>query len=335
MAGTILITGASGYVGGQILNELLKHGYDVRLVARSEQSADKAISNFPGMASRFSKAIVPDITKAEAYKDAFDGVTGVIHTASPFVLHPDDNVKDLLEPAVNASLAILQAAHEWGHQVTRVVATSSFASINDVLKAQRVGYQYDEKDWNPMTWEEASTAPGVVAYCASKALAERAMWDYVRDNKPKFTLATICPPWVFGPYAHEITSTKHLSESLGQLHSMIGASDVPPFDFGGCADSREVASAHVLALEKPEAAGERFLVGQEFRFQMAADVARAAFPQVKDRIPEGQPGYKEPAYNVDGSKATRVLGLQYRPVEETLKDSFAQILHAMEVEGTA
>ncbi|KEY64222.1 hypothetical protein S7711_03509 [Stachybotrys chartarum IBT 7711] len=336
MSGTILVTGASGYVGGHIVSAALTRGYSVRVVARTASSASTAISKFPSFESKLSSAIVPDITSVDAFAGAgiFDGVVGIIHTASPFVLNPEDNVKELLEPAINGSVAILEAAKRWGKDVKTVVATSSFASINDVLKGKREGYKYDEKDWNPMTFEEASTAPGVVAYCASKALAEKAMWDWVRDNSPAFTLTTICPPWVFGPYHYDLQDTKKLSESLGLLNGLIGASTLPDFDFGGFADVREVAEAHLLALEKPEAAGQRFLVGQEFRYQRVVDTVRAAFPELKDRVPAGTPGYKEPAYEVDGSKVGEVLGLKYRSLEETMIDTFKQLLAARKIEGT-
>jgi nucleoside-diphosphate-sugar epimerase len=323
---TILITGASGYVGGQIIKEALQKGYNVRIAARTEASALKAIADFPDFKAKLSHVIVPDITKPEGFEHAFDGVAGIIHTASPFTLAPEDNVKDLLEPAINGSTAILKAAKTWGSSVTRVVVTSSFASILDLSQGKREGYVYSEKDWNPTTFEQAAVADGTVAYCASKGLAEKAMWDWIKENNPGFTLTSICPPWVFGPYAHKPKDAKSLTPSVGALLSLNGAKELHPFDFGGYSDVRDVAAAHVLALENPEAAGERFLTGQDFRYQLAADVIRANFPEIKDNVPEGQPGFKEPAYVLDGSKVTKVLGVKYRPFEETIVDTFSQLL---------
>ncbi|RYO84985.1 hypothetical protein DL762_005396 [Monosporascus cannonballus] len=330
---TLLITGATGFVGGQIVREALEKGYHVRMAVRSKASAKKAISYFPEHAAQLSSVTVPDITKVESYKDALGGITGIIHTASPFVLNPEDNVKDLLEPAINGSVAILEAAKRWGPSVTRVVVTSSFASIVDLNQGTRAGYTYDEKDWNPMTFEEASKADGVTAYCASKALAEKVMWDWAEKNKPQFGLVAICPPWVFGPYAHELRDTKHLGESLAVMWGIAETKEIPPFDFGGCADSRDVAAAHILALEAPEAAGQRFLVGQSFRYQTAVDIARDKFPQLG--LPKGNPGYVEPAYALDGSKASRILGLKYRALAETVTDMYGQLLNASQIEQSA
>lgn len=330
---TLLITGASGFLGGHLIKTALDKGYHVCATARSDASAKKIANEFPQHAAQLSYAIVPDMTKADSYETALRGISGIIHSASPFVLQPKDNVKDLLEPAIQGALAILEAAHKWGRSVKRIVLTSSHASVCDLTKGKRPGYVYNEKDWNPITFEEAAGADGVVAYCASKTLAERAAWDWVAKNKPKFDLVTITPPWIFGPYVTELTSTKHLGESIHLLYSMLDAKDVLPFDFGGFADVREVAAAHILSYETPSAGGQRFWIGQNFNYQSAVDAARAQIPELRSRLPEGKPGVVEDTYTVDGSKATRELGLKYRSLAETVKDTYAQILHAEAVEA--
>lgn len=48
---------------------------------------------------------------------------------------------------------------------------------------------------------------------ASKTLAERAAWDFVRTERPNFTLSTINPPMVYGPVAHT-TTLKSLNQSV-------------------------------------------------------------------------------------------------------------------------
>ncbi|KAL6414177.1 NAD dependent epimerase/dehydratase [Ilyonectria robusta] len=332
-SGTLLITGASGYLGGHLVGTALDKGYNVRATARSESSAKKIIDQFPQYKAQLSTAIVPDMTDAKSYEHHLEGVVGILHSASPFVLKPEDNVKDLLEPAIHGSVAILEAAKQWGPSVRRVVITSSHASVCDLGKGKRPGYVYDEKDWNPVTFEEAAVADGVVAYCASKALAEKAAWDWVAKNEPKFDLVTITPPWIFGPYVTELTNTKGISESLQLLYGIIGATEVPPFDFGGFADAREVAAAHVLGFEVPEAGGQRFWVGQNFNYQSAVDAAREQIPELRSRMPVGQPGVVEDTYTVDGSKATRVLGLKYRTLAETVKDTYEQLLRAEAAEA--
>lgn len=79
--------------------------------------------------------------------------------------------------------------------MTRVVITSSFAAVTQVDEHPAV---YDESQWNPVTYEEGM-ADHSKTYLVSKALAERAVWSFMTESRPNFSLATICPPWVFGP----------------------------------------------------------------------------------------------------------------------------------------
>lgn len=76
--------------------------------------------------------------------------------------------------------------------------TSSFAAINDREKGLRPGYVYSEKDWNPVSPEEAVKS-ATVGYAASKAFAERAAWDFVKEEKPNFELTTVCSRLVLFP----------------------------------------------------------------------------------------------------------------------------------------
>ncbi|KAI0104525.1 NAD(P)-binding protein [Daldinia grandis] len=339
--GTILVTGAGGYVGGQIVREALESGYKVRITARTESSAARTISHFPSYTSSLSFTVVPDMTILESYAPAFaDGsIEGIVHSASPLNFNPKDNVRDLLDPATKGATTILEAALKYGGgKVRRVVSTSSFAAVVDPEKGTWPGHSYDEKDWNPVTWDGAVKAKKVIAYVSSKALAERAMWAWM-DAHPDagFTLATICPPWVFGPYAHALSSTAAISESVALLNNIIDSPSVPAFDFGGYADSREVAAAHIRALEVPEAAGQRFLIGQDFRYQAAVDAAREALPEARERLPVGKVGDWSPedAYRIDGSKAVRVLGLKYGTLKDTVVETYRELFRARALESKA
>ncbi|KAL7904941.1 NAD(P)-binding protein [Trichoderma velutinum] len=334
----ILITGSTGYLGGHLVKEALTRGHSVRAVVRTESSFKKLAAQFPQYASKLSHVIVSDITTPEAFEGAFEDVVGVIHSASPFNLEPKNNEEDLLKPAIKGCVAILDAALRYGKGVKRVVVTSSHASVADTSKGLRPGYVYNEKDWNHMTYEQAAdqATDGVTAYCASKALAERAVWKWADEHSDApFDVVTITPPWIFGPYVTELTSTAHLSESVRLIYNLLGAKEVPVFDFGGYADVREVGAAHLLALEVPAAGGQRFWVGQSLRWQAVVDVGREEFPELRSRLPEGKPGWREDAYGVDGSKAERVLGLKYLTFKETIKDTFAQLLSAERAEATA
>ena len=227
----ILLTGASGFVAAHILHSLLHHGYDVRGTVRSEAAADRVRKThghlIEGKQSRLTFAIVPDVASPGAFNDAVKDVDGVIHTASPFAVEVADNERDLLLPAIRGTTEIIQAVQSYAPQVKRVVITSSFASIIDTSLGDRPGYTYSEKDWNPITYDQAKVADGSTAYCASKAFAERAAWDFVEEKKPNFSLATICPPMIYGPLEND-ANLAHLNTSSADIYRFMNGSAKEP-----------------------------------------------------------------------------------------------------------
>ena len=66
-----------------------------------------------------------------------------------------------------------------------------------------------------MTMEEVLQDPtnAYRAYRASKTFSERAAWQFMEDEKPNFTLTTMCPPFVFGPTVFPLTSGESLNTS--------------------------------------------------------------------------------------------------------------------------
>lgn len=192
--------------------------------------------------------------------------------------------------------------------------TSSFAAIVNLNKGNRPGYTYSEDDWNPETYEVAKSSSWRVAYCASKALAERAAWNYIEQKKPHFSLSTICPPKVFGPTANATISATSLPISAQEIFHLIhgNATDIPPTSFWGWVDVRDVAIAHVRALESTEAANQRYFITEgRYSYQQICDILHASprIPEpVKAKIPVGTPGGGYPGsdiYNVNNSKSKK------------------------------
>ena len=134
-----------------------------------------------------------------------------------------NNERDLLDPATKGTKEALKAIQKDAPQVKRVVIISSFASIMDLRQGNRPGYTYSEKDWNPVTYEQAKSGDVVAAYCASKTLAEKAAWDFVKTEKPNFDLATICPPMVYGPLDH-VADLDHLNTSSADIFRFMNVS---------------------------------------------------------------------------------------------------------------
>ena len=337
MVETILISGANGFVAANAIKELLTNGYAVKGQVRSEASAAKVKEAHAAYAGdNLSLVIVKNITAPGAFDEAVKGVDGIFHTASPFVLNAVDYDKELFDPAVNGTVSVLKSAMDFGTSVKRVVITSSFASILDFAAGLRPGKTYSELDWNPMTRDEAKAAGPVAGYLTSKVLAEKAAFEFVEKEKPDFSTATVCPPMVYGPIAQDFDSMDKLNESSEDFYHLFNGSksETPATGFWAYADVRDLALAHRLAYEKPEAANQRFLIANgQYSYQIFVDLIKEKFPELASKTP-AQPNavndaFPDGVYKIDNSKAKNVLGIKFRPIEETIVDS-VKYLQALE-----
>lgn len=321
----ILLTGASGFVAAHVLNSLLKRGYKVRGTVRSEATAEKVRKThshlLKGDDSRLAFAIVQDVAAPGAFDEAVKGVDGVIHTASPFVTQVEDNERDLLDPAIKGTNSILQAVEKNAPQVKRIVITSSFAAILDPTQGARPGYTYSEKDWNPVTYEQAKSGDGSTAYCASKTFAEKAAWDFVLDRKPKFDVATICPPMIYGPLDHD-ASLDHLNTSSADIYRFMNGSlkEPGPTAFPAFADVRDVGEAHVKAYESPQ--GSRYLISTgNFQYPDICEIIKKALPAYASKVPDPSSTQKVETFQVNNEHARRDLGIHFTPLDQTISDT--------------
>jgi nucleoside-diphosphate-sugar epimerase len=215
----------------------------------------------------------------------------VFHVASPFQLNLTHFERDFYQPAIHGTTGVLKAALK-EKSVKRVVITSSFAAvINPNKSPPRQGWLIAgdtgqdtstpvivremaidaENDWNPITWPEAeSTTVTITAYRASKTLAERSAWKFLEEHHPHFDIITILPPLVFGPCIHDVQLST-LNESNSQIWALVSGTEdvvVPPTGQWRWVDVRDVAAAHVNALEPHVQGNQRFLVsGGEFTWQ--------------------------------------------------------------------
>lgn len=205
--------------------------------------------------------------------------------------------------------------------------TSSFASIVDGSKGTRPGYVYSEKDWNPVTEEEAVQNPSN-GYRASKTFAEKAAWEFVEKEKPNFSIATMCPPLVLGPIVHYLNSLDGLNTSNQRVRNLITGENKKEISETGTfiwVDVRDLALCHVLAAEKEDAANKRFFItAGYFSNKEICEIIRKNFPEYKDQLPdEGVKGGdypKDGLYKYDNKRVVDVLGIKFRSLEESIVD---------------
>jgi len=141
---------------------------------------------------------------------------------------------------VNGTLSVFESAIQT-EGVKRVVLTSSFAAISGGSKEGT----WTEDDWNTTSSLESGSYP------YSKTMAERAAWEFMKNRDTSFDLIVINPTGVIGPsIVSRINQTHEFFSNMtkGEYPGIIG------FEFP-FVDVRDVARAHILAMETPRAAG--------------------------------------------------------------------------------
>ncbi|MGQ0849774.1 MAG: NAD-dependent epimerase/dehydratase family protein [Actinomycetota bacterium] len=330
----VCVTGASGFVGSQIVRELLEHGYRVRGTVRSPtRSLDEGhLPALPGAAERL-ELVAADLHQPGSFDEAIAGCGYVIHTASPYVLSVADPQRDLVDPAIEGTKTVLQSVLRAG-DVRRVVITSSFAAMTD----EPAGTM-SEKDWN--TKSSLSRNP----YYYSKVMAERAAWE-MAGAQPGLDLVSVNPSVVIGP-----SLVPSLNTSNGTLVSTTNGTfpGILSLSFG-LVDVRDVAAAHRLAFETGSAQGRYLCTADVWTMRQVVEAAKVAGLGVRRlaSLPFDNPfgtalaklaARLQPAGNrdylltnlgrhwqVDTTKVRTELGLVFRSVAETVVDAFADLI---------
>ncbi|PWN34163.1 NAD(P)-binding protein [Meira miltonrushii] len=327
----VLVTGASGFLAAHCVHQLLERGHSVRGTVRSNEKGEYLKKLFKRHGDKFQYVIAEDLEKPNVFDEAVKGVDGVLHTASPFHMNAEGRALDaLVNPAVNGTKSVLASIAK-ENKVKRVVVTSSFAAIIDSKKV-KPPHTFTEADWNesdPIQSEQEGNAqsPAINAYRASKTLAERAAWDFVEANKPSFDLATINPPLVLGPIIHQVNSPDSLNTSAANIWKLMhGGSPTAAV----AVDVRDTAKAHVEALLRPDAGGQRFGPSYgPYTYQEVSDIIHATKVPIPDEWKKNTPtdinDSKAPV-NLDGSKTERELGVQYHTFKQTIEDTLTSFV---------
>ena len=244
----ILVTGASGFVALHTIIQLLQQGYKVRATLRTlsrEAEVRETISKYVQANDRL-EIISADLEQDSGWNEAMKDVESVLHIASPFPLFAPKDEDELIIPAVRGTQRVLRAAHN--AKIKRVVITSSTAAIS-------AGHNGENKTFTEADWSIIENNIG--AYSKSKTLAEREAWNFINsaENTNKMEMVSINPPFIFGPVLNKNFPT---SAEMIRLFMRGEVPGVGPIKIG-IVDVRDVASALILAMTTPEAAGNRFV----------------------------------------------------------------------------
>lgn len=340
----VLVTGATGYVAGSVVKRLLEQGHEVHAAVRDPNRTNHLayLRELEADTQGTLRFFASDLLINGSYADAMNGCEFVFHTASPFVLKPKDAQRDLIEPAKQGTINVLNQASKTP-SVKRVVLTSSYlATIGDNADLKDNGKTaVTEDDWN--TTSSLTHQP----YAYSKTIAEREAWR-IAKAQDQWDLVTINPAFVLGP-AINPSATSESFNFIKDFASGKLASGIPNIGMV-FVDVREVTEAHLQAAFRPEAGG-RYLVSSHNGFiSELVEILKARFgsgtyPFPKRVLPKFAAWLAGPIIDktitrkyvsrnvnhpvkVDASKSIKELGIVYRPLTETMTEMFQQLIDA-------
>ena len=330
---TVLLTGASGYIGKHIALELLNQGYTVRASVRSLSKSAEVINAVTPHLLDASKLdtrltfIELDLEKDAGWDSALNGIDVLMHTASPFPIASPKDENDLIRPAVEGTLRALNAAHAAG--VKRVILTSSNAAVYGCeLPAGK-------KEYDETLWTDVNHPIGRGAYTKSKTLAERAAWEFIKNQAPEIELTTINPVLVTGaPLDNNFGSSISVVERI-----LKGKDPMLPDLMFSIVDVRDVAKMHVASIKNDATKGERILAASEtISFVGIAKFLKSIYPSSKVKTMQAPtalvrllslfdgeiksvlPMLGKPMIT-SGEKAKQLFGMIFIPVEVSLRES--------------
>ncbi|CAL4919753.1 unnamed protein product [Urochloa decumbens] len=310
---TVVVTGASGFIGSTLVRRLLDRGYDVRAgVLNPDDKAETdhlhALAAGAGEGRRLH-VFRCDLLDGAALLDAARGCSGVFHLASPCTIDPvSDPQKQLIVPAVEGTLNVLRAAKEAGG-VRRVVVTSSNAAIMP-SPGWPAGEVPDERCWTDIDYCEKNG----LWYSVSKTLAEKAAWKFAAEEG--LDVVVVNPGTVMGPIIPPA-----INSSMSVLLRLLqGCTEEYKDIFIGAVHVEDVALAHILVFENPSASGRHLCIESISHWSDLAAKVAELYPNYKvPKFPKDtQPGLERAEV---GSKKLIALGVQFSPIEKIIRDA--------------
>lgn len=244
----ILVTGAGGHLGYNIIDSMLAAGHHVR---GSLRSLDDAVAMTRLRRLGDVELVAAPLDDGARIRSALEGIEALVHTAAVYLLHAPGREAEIVSTSVDGVERVLRAAKDAG--VRRVVLTSSVVSLPPKRRGEAPA---DENDW---------AVDLRVPYFRAKTLAEQRAWELARELK--LDLVSILPGPFGGPGFVRNTPTIDVLVGIKRGVMRLAA---PPVAYP-YVDVRDVALAHRMALES--GADGRFIAINE-PIPTLGDIAR-------------------------------------------------------------
>ncbi|MEM7200527.1 MAG: NAD-dependent epimerase/dehydratase family protein [Planctomycetota bacterium] len=331
MSEIVCVTGASGFIGAHLVALLLRAGYHVRATLSSTDSETRHLRAIAEAAGAGQLTLhVANLTHRGGFDSVFDGADHVIHAAASVRL--DTPPEELVEVNLGGTHNVLSSLGKAASVRTLIYTSSLAAVVHDRIGP---GHVFDERDWSRDT-------PETDPYAYAKVRSEQMIEEFSDRTRDSVRVVRLQPSLALGP-AHSsrpVIAPRFVAAiaagALPDLHLCL------PF-----VDVRDIAKAHVAALQHPTAAGRYVLSAGELWLHEVAQAIELAEDRVRPqldmdldsdllmyllflqdwqmRICTATENLHRPIA-VNGDRARTELGLDYLPLRQSVLDTLAEHL---------
>ena len=242
----VFVSGGSGYIALHTIMLLLQKNYFVVTSVRDKHKIaliKKCLRENNIHISKIEFYIL-DLLYDQGWEEALKGCEYVLHMASPVI--PGNVDMDLLvKPAVEGMTRCLNAAIK--NKSKKFVLTSSYAAIYGNSKNK-----FSDNDWTDLNRKD------LMPYEISKTKSEMGMWEIVKNSKYQIDACSINPVLVLGPSISGIISMSNKQV----LNRILRLPFIPKISLP-IVGVRDVANAHLMAMENKNSNGKRFLISEK------------------------------------------------------------------------
>uniref|UniRef100_A0A0E0FK90 NAD-dependent epimerase/dehydratase domain-containing protein n=1 Tax=Oryza nivara TaxID=4536 RepID=A0A0E0FK90_ORYNI len=296
----VCVTGAGGFIGSWLVKELLHRGYAVRAAVRDPEGRKNAHLHALERAKRRLSLHRANVLDCNSLRAAFNLCDGVFHVASPVSDDPE-----LLPTAIEGTKNVINAAADMG--IKRVVFTSSYGAAH-MNPNRRSDQTLDETCWSDLEFCKQTQN----WYCYAKTVAEKTATE--EASKRGVNLLVVVPAVTVGEMLQPT-----LNASVYRVATyMRGTKSAYPNAVAAYVDVRDVARAHALVYEHPDARGRYLCIGSVLHRSEFVRLLRELFPQypITTRCEDNsKPMVKPYQFSVQRLEA---LGMQFTPLKESL-----------------
>lgn len=228
----ILVTGATGFLGAELIRQLTSQGIKLRALKRSQSTVPSSISG-----NKLVEWVTADLNDLSDLEDAFEGIRQVYHCAALISFNPKDKAK-MLRVNIEGTSNVVNLCQEFG---VRLLHVSSVAALGNAKKGELI----TERDFRTY---EADTH----SYAISKYEGEMEVWRGIAEG---LDAVIVNPSVIIGAGAG--------NEGSGAIFKLV-KEGLAYYTSGttGIVDVADVTKSMIALMNSKESA-ERFILSSE------------------------------------------------------------------------